>query len=121
MTSGLAKLWRGEIALWVSFWILGVCVVTILPDLLVFLFLMIDLKLPIGSLSTSATFYGIVGGIIFLAYGSLVTVGIWKSASKYQGPKKWSILAKTMAIGFAIFLLYNLISMPHQIEILKRQ
>lgn len=36
----------------------------------------------------------IVLGAIFLIYAYISTVGIWRSANKYEGKKYWSILAK---------------------------
>ena len=45
--------------------------------------------------------------IIFLGYGILVMMGIWRAANKYHGAKIWSLLAKAYVIfgaGMTIFI-----------------
>lgn len=116
MTNRLKKFWLGDVDLWISFWIFGVCAVTLLPSVLVFIFVMIGIKFSIDT----PNLFGILGGIIFLAYGIFVIVGIWRSASKYQGSKKWSLLAKLVIIGFIILLIYNVMTLPHQLEFMEK-
>lgn len=115
MVKWLRNFWLGDVRLCVSFWIYGVLGVTLLPPILVYLFGMIGLKFRINT----PYLFAILAGLIFLIYGVFAIVGIWRSAVKYQGPRKWSLITKFVIIGFAALLLYNILTIQHQLEYLR--
>jgi hypothetical protein len=115
MLNGLRKLWFGDVMLWKSFWIYGFCAVVLLPSILAFIFVMIGIKFSLNVPS----FFGLLGMSIFLIYGLFVMVSIWRSANKYRGPKVWVLLAKLVLIGFAALLLYNILTIQQQLEIIR--
>ena len=79
--------WNGDVSLVKSYWLIGVL-------------------LTIGVVFV-ATFLVIAAGLqfeamfgIYIPWVIYITVGIWRSADKYKGPKYWAILAKiAMVIG----------------------
>jgi hypothetical protein len=96
------RLWRGELALGITFWLFG------------FgggLFLGLPLFAAILALTdvpdeTSALIFVAALGF-FLVYLIWVSVGIWRSASRYQGDSIWIVCAKSTvcAEGLMIVLL----------------
>jgi hypothetical protein len=83
------RLWRGHVPLWKTYWLGGV-------------FFSLLLMLTI-SMAEAAGMVIVAG---FLALGALVyavfiSVAIWRSAGRYDGPSLWAHLAR-VAIAFGI-------------------
>lgn len=47
---------------------------------------------------------------LFLVYSVIVNVGIWRSASLYDGPKVWAILAKIAVAAIPVLLIVGTIA-----------
>ena len=74
----LARFWRGDIKLWISYWIFG--------NLLIY---------PIGALDLFLVIkFNIPQGIIAYAYAMFWCVGTWRAAKKYTGKPRWAELSK---------------------------
>ncbi len=95
MTS-LSRLWRGELPLSNAFWnwaVLGGLVVNAVSSA-VFLFL-ISADRPVAAL--------IAGYALSLPYNAVVTIGVWRSAERYAGDRRWAGLARIVTIiGMAL-------------------
>ncbi len=74
----LVKFWRGDIKLWISYWIFGV--------LLAYPIFFSDLFL--------ATKFNIPVGILGFAYAMFWCIGTWRAAKKYTGKPRWADLTK---------------------------
>jgi hypothetical protein len=100
----LKKLWHGKYSLSKSFWLFGV----------VILFMV---KMPDGIMKMMSP-YALQQALIFVivytlfvgAYQLIVTVGIWKSSSSYDGSEIWSLSAKAYCIVSLIFLFLGVIN-----------
>ena len=99
------KLINGEIALKRAFWLYG----NIYPFFIsLFIILTIvalqeDIKISIVSQKfMNISFIGkmliIFEGLIFFIYTSFATIGVWKSASNYEGKKIWAYSSKFLII-----------------------
>ena len=95
------KLTNGEIDLKKAFWLYG----NIYPffiSLVIILTIIIlqeDIKVSIVSqkfmnISYVGKILIIFEGLIFFIYTSFATMGVWKSANKYEGKKVWAYLSK---------------------------
>ena len=94
MRDWILRLWRGEVSLVKAFWgylFLGNVVFSI--PLLVILIRFEKTGQPAHPLFTGSIF------ILSVFYFTVACVGVWRSASKYQGRKVWGILAKIMVAG----------------------
>ena len=79
--------WNGDVSLVKSYWLIGVLLT--IGVVLVATFLVIAVGLPYEAM------FG-----IYIPWVIYITVGVWRSADKYKGPKFWAILAKiAMVIG----------------------
>jgi hypothetical protein len=95
MTDWIVRLWRGEVGLGRAFW---------------------EYTIGYGTLAhTAATglAYGLyvagaplwVAAVIYFVaapYTVLVTVGVWRSAERYQGPEQWAIAARIAVAAWAV-------------------
>lgn len=90
-SSLLRNVWRGDLPLPDLFWnwaVAGGLLVNLISSGL-FLFLMIADQIVAA----------IVGGYLFsLPYNFIVTVGVWRSANKYEGSRNMAELAKLVTI-----------------------
>jgi hypothetical protein len=87
----LLGIWRGDLPLNIAFWnwaVAGGLVVNIISSAL-FLFLMLA-KQPILAV--------IVGYVLSLPYNLIVTVGVWRSAERYEGDIRWAHLAQAITV-----------------------
>ena len=87
--------WNGDVSLAKSYWLIGVLLT--IGVVLVATFLVIAVGLPYEAM------FG-----IYIPWVIYITVGIWRSADKYKGPKFWAILAK---IAMVIGVLLNFIDL----------
>ena len=98
------KLFRGELKLLVTFWTF--CISLPLLGNIVFthlVFPMLDVESAAG---TAAMF---LWGTFMLLYGVIASVGLWRSAGHYAGPRVWATLARLAAVlGIAASVAYAL-------------
>ena len=97
----ISKFWNGDYPLVKMYWVYGI----LLPLAVAICFFGVLLAIGRGGYSSSTSLYvGIAVlaiAILSFIYGILWSVGTWRSASKYTGPRIWAILAKIMVvIGF---------------------
>ena len=101
MLDGIRKIWRGEHSLFRAFWlyfylcnnfVAAVAALLILP--LQFLHL-----LWIGKLFVLA---------VWAAYFMISTIGVWRSANAYPGPKIWAVLARLLSFLATIFAILGM-------------
>ena len=87
------KLFRGEIKLLLTFWTFFVSL-PLLGDMIFtqLIFPMLDVESAAG---TAAMF---LWGTFMLMYGVIASVGLWRSASCYTGPRVWAMLSKIFAV-----------------------
>jgi hypothetical protein len=93
----LCRLWRGELALPDAFWnwaVLGGLAINVASSAL-FLFLIIADR-PISAF--------IAGYAFSVPYNVIVSVGVWRSAERYAGERRWADLARIVTIIGMILL-----------------
>jgi hypothetical protein len=92
----LSALWLGNLPLEVAFWtwaVIGGMAVNIITSLL-FLVLVIQGQ-PLAAF--------VVGYLLSVPYNIVATVGVWRSASQYSGPRHWADLARLVTtVGMVI-------------------
>ena len=89
--NSLSRLWRGELALADAFWnwaVFGGLAITVASSAL-FLFLIM------ADRSISAF---IAGYALSVPYNAVVSVGVWRSAERYAGERRWAELARIVTI-----------------------
>ena len=86
-------LWRGNVPLSRTFWLFGFGVNLLLTIALLYLTLQTDLL----TTKIGAIFYLLLL-LFFVIYGPFILIGIWRSASQYQGFQRYAIAAKIMVI-----------------------
>ena len=92
-TNLVIDLWRGDISLAKTYWLFGVVVGICFAITFAFI------EFQSSGLSEGFGPVVIIGLILFyFIYAIFINIAIWRSASKYQGPKRWAILAKIMVI-----------------------
>ena len=87
----LCRLWHGELALHNAFWnwaIFGGLVINVASSAL-FLFLIMADR-PISAF--------IVGYAFSVPYNVVVSVGVWRSAERYAGERRWADLAQIVTV-----------------------
>ncbi len=93
----LLRLLRGELALEDAFWnwaVLGGLLVNVASSAF-FLFLIVADR-PVAAL--------VVGYALSVPYNVIVTVGVWRSAARYDGERRWADLARIVTVA-GMFLL----------------
>ncbi|NKC34379.1 hypothetical protein [Falsiroseomonas selenitidurans] len=92
----LGALWRGDLPLEVAFWrwaVVGGLVVNLSTSVL-FLVLIMQGQ-PLAAL--------VVGYALSVPYNILATVGVWRSAGRFSGPRHWADVARLVTtIGMVI-------------------
>lgn len=101
-----ARIWRGHVGLMKLFWFYGVAVT-------VFLWLIVSgilYRLAMGGMSSILfLFFAVVFLSVLVGYQVLVSVGMWKSAGNYEGPKVWAVLARSAVALAGVWLLADLL------------
>jgi hypothetical protein len=95
--NSFCSLWRGELALPDAFWnwaVLGGLAINVASSAL-FLFLIIADR-PISAF--------IAGYAFSVPYNVIVSVGVWRSAERYAGERRWADLARIVTIIGMILL-----------------
>lgn len=89
--NSLCRLWRGEIDLPDAFWnwaVFGGLAINVASSAL-FLFLIMADR-PISAF--------IAGYALPVPYNVIVSVGVWRSAERYDGERRWADLARIVTI-----------------------
>lgn len=96
----IIRLWRGEVALWKTFWLFGVGggFVFGLP---IFGALLALTDVPDD---TTASIFLAAFGLLFF-YLVWVCVGVWRAATNYLGNPVWAVLAKLAVAAEALKVL----------------
>ena len=91
ITNELVKFWQGKITLWKSYWIVG----ELINALIIIIIFNIELRffnnahlllhMPLLSFSD----LNFINKCIILIWTIFITVGIWRSAEKYNGKLIW--------------------------------
>lgn len=79
----LRALWRGEIRLWVAYWVFGV------GGNMSFVLALALLGLGGAGRPSLGLLY-----LASLAWFVLIFGGVWRSAGRYPGPRLWAVLAR---------------------------
>ena len=86
--SFVTKLWRGDLPLYITFWVFGMIVGTIV-------------SVPVTNFAINApdtsTAAKTVWTVIAMLYTGFMCVALWRSANKYQGAPVWAIAARIYA------------------------
>ena len=93
----LRRLWKGDLPLQQAFWhwaVAGGLVVNLLTSVLF-------LALIMGDLIVTAF---VVGYALSLPYNIVATVGVWRSAERYEGERRWADLARIVTVAGMILL-----------------
>ena len=88
---GLRRLWRGELALADVFWnwaVIGGLAINASTTALLLILIMADR--PIAAF--------IAGYAFAVPYNIIVSVGVWRSAERYPGERRWADLARIVTI-----------------------
>jgi hypothetical protein len=90
----IIQLWRGEIALWKTFWLfcVGGGLALGLP---IFSAMLALTDVPDDTIAS--IFLAALG--VLLLYVIWVFVGVWRAANNYQGDKAWAVLAKIAVVA----------------------
>ena len=89
--NGLRRLWRGELALADAFWswaVLGGLAINVATSAALLILIMEDR--PIVAF--------IAGYAVSVPYNVIVSVGVWRSAERYAGERRWADLARIVTI-----------------------
>lgn len=95
MTQWIGRLWRGEIGLASAFWEYAIVFGTFAA--------VVTTGLAYGAFVAGASLWFAVA-LFFLSvpYTILATVGVWRSADRYQGPPVWAHAARVAVTIWAI-------------------
>jgi hypothetical protein len=96
--SKIAALWGGEVGLAKAFWLYGVLVTFCIW----FFGVTVLLRLTGAGLS-GTLFFSMVLISTAVGYQILVSVGVWRSAGKYQGKTAWSLTARLVIVLAALW------------------
>ena len=95
--NGLRRLWRGELALADAFWswaVLGGLAINLATSAALLVLIMQDR--PILAF--------IAGYAPSVPYNVVVAVGVWRSAARYSGERRWADLARVVTISGMVLL-----------------
>lgn len=93
----LGRLWRGELPLDSAFWtwaVVGGLLINIATTGLFLVLIMNDQHLPAV----------IAGYAVPIPYNFVALVGVWRSADRYDGDRRWAELARIVTVVGAILL-----------------
>ncbi len=89
--NSLRRLWRGELALADAFWnwaVFGGLAINVVTSALLLFLIMADRPI----------FAFIAGYAPSVPYNVIVSVGVWRSAERYAGERRWADLARIITI-----------------------
>lgn len=85
------RLWEGGYPLWEAYWLWNVG-----GSFVLLLFIFAMTPAPAGAPSAFRLLWALLLVLVALGYGVLVLVGVWRSASRYTGPRHWAVLAQAI-------------------------
>lgn len=91
--SFLVRLFRGDIDLWVTFWVFGVSVSIFYKLIITLLIVNSQAVLEVGGRGLF-----IIVLLVGLVYQPFIWIAVWRSANKYKGFSLWAFLAKFSVI-----------------------
>ena len=92
-TGLIGDLWRGDIPLVKTYWLFGVVVGICFAMVFFFIeYLTTGLSQGFGPVFI----LGVM--LLYFIYTGFINIAIWRSAGKYRGPRRWSVLAKIMVL-----------------------
>jgi hypothetical protein len=95
--SALRRLWQGDLPLPQAFWnwaVAGGIAVNVLTSVLFLVLIMGD--------RVVAAF--IAGYALSVPYNIVVSVGVWRSAGRYEGERRWADIARIVTVaGMVLF------------------
>jgi hypothetical protein len=95
MTDWIGRLWRGEVGLASAFWEYAIIFGTLAQAM--------TTGLAYGAFVAGVPFVlAVLMFFVAVPYTLLVTVGVWRSADRYQGPVHWAHLARIAVVIWAI-------------------
>ena len=106
MTSLINKFWQGKVTLWKSYWLIG----ELLNSLVVLFLINLEIRLfNNANIYNSLPFFdfqhlSFISKILIFLWTVYITVGVWRSAERYEGRIIWTILT-------LIFLSYRLFAL----------
>ena len=110
ITKKIEDFWHGNITLWKSYWLVG----ELINALVLIIIFNIELKffnnthffisLPLISFNQ----LHIVSKFIIFIWTIFITVGIWRSAEKYNGKSIWTILT-LIILSYRLFVLKEIV------------
>ena len=95
--NALHRLWKGDLPLPQAFWnwaVAGGIAVNVTTSISFLALIMADLIV--------AAF--IVGYALSVPYNIVAAVGVWRSAGRYEGERRWADLARFVTVGGMFFL-----------------
>jgi hypothetical protein len=102
--SYFARHWRGELSLPKSYWINGVLLFGFGCNLVLLVAVMVTAMMCLRAENPGLAVLAIVVELALnIAAYIWALVGTWRSATKYQGPRFWSILAR-VAISLGVVI-----------------
>jgi hypothetical protein len=110
MVNLIRKLLRGEVSLPRTFWLFGalgtagIIFVFYAWDIIQLLLVIVRPPENVFRRMYISTALNVLVTIAFLA---ILTLSIWRSARRYEGPRSWTVLAKLGVLIFALILLSN--------------
>ena len=104
----ILKLYRGELSLWVAYWVFGWGSMILISSAMPIVEEVIDRVTATGSPSLQIVLM-LVCGIVF-AFEVVVAIGIWRSAGKYRGSLLWSSLARLGVVVMVLAALSGVIA-----------
>lgn len=96
----LKHLWSGRYSLLVSFWVFGIAGTLLFWGLGGFL-LRMNREPSLLAIAFAAA--------ILTPYQLLCAVGIWRSATRYPGPRSYAVAAKLFVVVYSAYTLYGLL------------
>ena len=103
----IKRFWNGDISLVISYWVIG-CLLNIIVSFIIgFVLTFIFALIGISDISLNLFL-----NLFLFAWVIFLTVGIWRSANKYQGKKIWVYLTKIVLIIGIIYLIGETIVNP---------
>jgi len=93
----LIRLWQGELPLAAAFWhwaVIGGFVVNFATSMLFLVLIMADQ--PVAAF--------VAGYALSIPYNLVAAVGVWRSAGRYEGERRWADLARIVTVVGMILL-----------------
>jgi hypothetical protein len=107
----MRRLWHGDLSLPMAFWLGGVAV------LVVVMFVLPLFLASLGIVGTAAAFISVAIAIAGCAYQTLATVGVWRSAGRYPGPRLLGLLARVFSLLFLAVLVAQVVFVVSMISV----